>query len=315
MNTALLFMITVFIWGTSWLAVAWQIGEVPILTSIFYRFALAALLMFAGLLALKRLTLPAQWRYIVLQALCLFSVNIVAFYYATAYIPSGLVAVIFSLASILNAVNARFIYGDQIARRVVLAAFFGVTGLGFIFWQSLALSFDTDTLKGVGLAMLGTFLFSLGNMVSRKNTSLGISPATAIAWGMAIAAVFLLALMSVTGDQLVVPSKFSYVAALIYLALFSSVIGFTTYLVLVARIGSAKAGYATVVFPVVALLLSTFAEGFEWTIPAIVGVSLILVGNLVMFARAKDGSALRVLKRTGFPWTSTKVQLDQHTLR
>ncbi len=67
-------------------------------------------------------------------------------------------------------------------------------------------------------------------------------------------------LMSVTGDQLVVPTSFSYVAALIYLAVFASVIGFTAYLMLVARIGSAQAGYATVVFPVVALLLSTVAE-------------------------------------------------------
>ncbi len=172
MNTAVLFIATVFLWGTSWLAIAWQVGDVPILTSIFYRFAMAAVVMLAGLLVLRRLSLPSQWRYVILQALCLFSLNFVALYNATALIPSGLVSVIFSLASIFNAVNARFFYGEQITRRVVFAAFFGVSGLVFIFWQSLALSFDANALWGVGWAMLGTFFFSLGNMVSRKTRAL-----------------------------------------------------------------------------------------------------------------------------------------------
>lgn len=302
MNTAVLFVATVFFWGTSWLAIAWQIGEVPILTSIFYRFAMAAVLMLAGLVVLGRLSLPSTWRYVVLQALCLFSLNFVALYNATGLIPSGLVSVIFSLASIFNAVNARFFYGETITRRVVVAGVFGVSGLIFIFWQSLALSFDASTLWGVGWAMLGTYFFSLGNMVSRKNTSLGISTVTANAWGMGIGALFLLALIAISGNELVLPTTTSYVVALIYLAVFASVIGFTTYLLLVARIGSAQAGYATVVFPVVALLLSTIAEGFEWTLPAVIGVGLILFGNLIMFSRIGEGNTFRFLKGVRLPF-------------
>ncbi|GHB35096.1 membrane protein [Pseudovibrio japonicus] len=299
MNTAFLFIATVLLWGTSWLAIAWQIGEVPILTSIFYRFAMAAVLMLAGLVVLRRLSLPSTWRYVVLQALCLFSLNFVAFYNATALIPSGLVSVIFSLASIFNAVNARFFYGETITKRVVVAGFFGVSGLIFIFWQSLALSFDASTLWGVGWAMLGTYFFSLGTMVSRKNTSLGISTVTANGWGMGIGALIILVLIAVTGNEVVLPTTVSYVAALIYLAAFSSVIGFTTYLLLVARIGSAKAGYATVLFPVVALLLSTVVEGYGWTLPAVTGVSLILFGNLIMFSRIGEGNASSFLKGVG----------------
>jgi len=298
MNTTVLFAATVFIWGTSWLAIAWQIGEVPVLHSIFYRFALAAVLMFAALILFGRLKLPGIWRFVVLQAFCLFSLNFVAFYQATSLIPSGLVSVIFSLASIFNAVNARVFYGELITKRVVLAAVLGVSGLILIFWQSLVLSYDASTLIGVGWAMLGTLFFSFGNMASRKNSSLGISPVTANVWGMGIGAAFILTLIFLGGEPLQVPSAPFYYAALVYLAVFASVIGFSTYLLLVARIGAAQAGYATVLFPVVALSLSTFAEGFAWSFMAVIGVCFTLAGNYVMFSQPRQHS-LKLLKEAG----------------
>ena len=120
-------------------------------------------------------------------------------------------------------------------------------------------------------------------MASRKNTELGITPFTANAWGMAIGALSVLALLTVTHQPWVLPKGNIYWAALIYLAIIGSIVGFTCYLLLVDRIGSARAGYATVMFPIVALALSTLLEGYQWTALAAVGVLCAGLGNAVMF--------------------------------
>jgi drug/metabolite transporter (DMT)-like permease len=277
----------VLIWGSTWIAIAWQVGPVPVLVSVFYRFASAAVILLMVLAVLRRLPLPG-WRhqpFILAQALCLFSLNFILFYNAAAYLPSGLVSVIFSLATLYNAVNGRLFFGDRITGRTVLAALLGVSGLLLLFGRDVFVHLDSGTLKGVGLAALGTLFFSLGNMVSRRNSAAGIVPLTANAWGMAYGAAVLLGLIGLSGTPMAAPPDSRYLAALLYLSVIGSVVGFTTYLMLVSRIGSSRAAYTTVLFPVVALSLSTLFEDYHWDAAALVGLALTLLGNVVIFWR------------------------------
>ena len=285
MSTFFLFIATVLIWGTTWIAIALQVGEVPVVVSIFYRFALAGFLMLIGLLVLGRLKFPVHWRFVVLQALCLFCFNFIGLYKATTLIPSGLVSVVFSLASMFNAINARIFFGERITFQVIGAGVVGTAGIFLLFWHDLFTALSEDTIRGIAWATFGTIMFSFGNMASRQNSALGISPVTANAWGMGIGAVTLLMIIVVTGQPIVPPQGIIYWTALIYLALIGSVVAFTTYLLLVQRIGSAKAGYATVIFPVVALAFSTLFEEFRWTSTALMGASLVVLGNFIIFAR------------------------------
>ena len=252
MTTILLFASTVLLWGTTWIAIAFQIdaAPVPVFVSIFHRFALAALVMMAGLALMGRLRRPRVWRFVFAQALCLFCCNFIALYTATTLIPSGLVSVIFSLASLFNAVNARIFFGDRITPRTLVAAALGACGLLLLFWHDLTVDFDISVLKGISFG-----------------------------------AIALLAIIYATGNTLVPPSSSTYWLAAGYLAVFGSVAGFTAYLMLVARIGSAKAGYATVLFPVIALAASSLFEGYQWTPEAIAGLALTGLGNLVMFTK------------------------------
>lgn len=285
MNLAL-FAVTVFVWGTTWLAIAMQLGPVPVLTSIFYRFALAAVLMLPAVLLSGRAspTRPRDHLFIALQGLCLFSLNFVCFYNATRFVPSGLVSVVFSLATLYNAVNARIFFGEPISRRMLVATVFGVGGLVVLFLPSMqGASFGGGTFAGLGLAALGTLFFSLGNMVSRRNSAAGVTPLTANAFGMSYASVFLAGVLAATGTPIVAPPDARYLLALGWLSIFGSIVGFTTYLILVARIGSGRAAYATVMFPVVALMLSAVWEGYAWTASTVVGLALTVVGNLVAF--------------------------------
>ena len=287
MTNIILFVSTVIIWGTTWIAIAMQVGPVPVLVSVFYRFATAALIFLVVLAVMGRLRVPAlkHQPFILAQALCLFSCNFICFYNAASYVPSGLISVIFSLATIYNAINARLFFGDAITGRTLVAAALGASGLLLLFGPDILMHFDVDTWKGGGLSALGTLFFSLGNMVSRRNSAAGIKPATANAWGMTYGAIVLLLLIAVTGTPVIAPPDTRYLLAMLYLAAIGSVVGFTTYLMLVARIGSSGAAYTTVLFPVVALSLSTLYEGYHWTLLGILGLALTLAGNVVIFAR------------------------------
>lgn len=287
MTNIILFVSTVIIWGTTWIAIAMQVGPVPVLVSVFYRFATAALIFLVVLAVMGKLKVPAlrHQPFILAQALCLFSCNFICFYNAASYVPSGLISVIFSLATIYNAINARLFFGDAITGRTLVAAALGASGLLLLFGPDILVHFDVDTWKGVGLSALGTLFFSLGNMVSRRNSAAGIQPATANAWGMTYGAIVLLTLIAVTGTPVIAPPDSRYLFAMLYLAAIGSVVGFTTYLMLVARIGSSRAAYTTVLFPVVALSLSTLYEGYHWTLLGILGLALTLAGNVLIFAR------------------------------
>lgn len=287
MINILLFTATVLIWGTTWIAITWQIGPVDVVVSVLYRFALACVVFLSGLALFGRLRLPSRWRFVVLQALCLFSLNFICFYYATSLMPSGLVSVIFSLATIFNAINARIFFGQKVHARTLIAGCIGAAGLVLLFWHDLTVSFDIMVIQGIAWATAGTLLFSLGNMMSRKNSIYGITPVIANAWGMGIGALVLLAIALISGSTFTLPNSATYIWALIYLAVIGSVIGFSTYLLMVARIGSDRAAYATVLFPVVALFMSTIFEGYEWHTTALIGIALTIVGNFVMFLPKK----------------------------
>ena len=301
MNVAL-YLATVLIWGTTWLAIYYQLGEVPVSVSVFYRFALAALIMVLGMRLLGRLqaTNRRDHLYLLLQGGCLFSFNFICFYTATETVASGLVSVVFSLASIFNAVNNRLIWKEPIPPRVLVAGVIGAVGLMLLFWPEVdADEMGLEAAEGVALAVLGTYLFSLGNMITRRNGAMGLHPTTTNTYAMVYGTLILGLLLVVTGQPLVMPSSEAYLPALLYLSVFGSVIGFTTYLMLVNRVGPNHAAYATVMFPVIALFLSSLYEGYVWHTASFIGLGLVLAGNLVLVWKGRKLIRLQLGARDG----------------
>lgn len=287
--TTSLYALTVLIWGSTWLAIYFQLGEVPVNVSVFYRFALAAILLLPWMWLTGKLqkTDASDHKFMVLQGACLFSLNFICFYNATQYITSGLVAVVFSLATIYNAINNSVFWKESIPPKVILAGVIGTTGLILLFLPELLgensnKGVSTDILKGLLLAALGTYFFSLGNMISKRHSLKGIKPLTTNAYAMAYGAIILIGILIVTGQPLVMDTSPQYLGALVYLSVFGSIIGFTAYLTLVARLGANKAAYATVMFPVVALLLSSWFESYQWQVTSFVGLGLTMIGNVIM---------------------------------
>ncbi|WP_339510933.1 DMT family transporter [Pseudomonas sp. RL_15y_Pfl2_60] len=295
-----LYLMTVLIWGTTWIALKLQLGVVAIPLSIAYRFGLAAAVLFAILLVSGRLQkMDRRGQMICLvQGLCLFCINFMCFYTASQWIPSGLVAVIFSTATLWNALNARLFFKQRIAANVLAGGALGLFGLGLLFWPELAgHEASPETLLGIGLAVIGTLCFSAGNMLSSLQQKAGLKPLTTNAWGMFYGALMLLVICLVTGTPFTFEANSRYIGTLLYLAIPGSVIGFTAYLTLVGRMGPERAAYCTVLFPVVALNISVFAEGYQWTAPALMGLVLVMLGNVLVFRKPKAPAAAVVVAR------------------
>lgn len=287
MNIAL-YALVVLIWGTTWIAIFLQQGPVPATVSIFWRFALAtAVLMLALQLTgrLRRLSVRDHL-FCLLQGCCVFCFNFLCFYTAARWINTGLESVIFSMAVLFNAINSFLFYRQQPPGRFYLAALLGLTGIVTLFWYDLRASgLSAGLLAGIGLSALGTYGFSLGNMLSLRHQRRGLDTLSTNGWAMFYGTVVMGIIALLRGDSFRPEWTLSYLGALVYLALFGSVIAFAAYFTLVRRIGPASAAYSTLLFPLVALTISTFYEGFVWHANAVAGLALILAGNLVMFAR------------------------------
>ena len=88
-----------------------------------------------------------------------------------------------------------------------------------------------------------------------------------------------------TGTSFTMDWSMPYIASLVYLSVFGSIIAFGAYLSLIGQIGADRAAYATVLFPIVALLISSVFEGFEWTALSLAGMALVLAGNVLIVGR------------------------------
>jgi len=288
MYNASLYLITVFIWGSTWLAIKYQLGVVSPELSVAYRFGLAAVILIIFSLV-RRLPLRFNIKshgFFALQGLLLFSLNYILVYLAEGYLTSGLVAIIFSLIIVFNVLFGTIFLGNPIRKQVMVGAVLGLAGLALVFWPELsALSISSQKIVGMILALIATVSASLGNVVSARNQKHDLPVVQTNAYGMLYGALFMLVLAVIRGAQLEFDTSPSYILSLFYLAIFGSVIAFGSYLTLLGRIGLDRAAYVTVLFPVIALVLSTIFEDLVWGLPQLMGVVLILLGNAVVLTK------------------------------
>ncbi len=308
--TPLLFIAAVLIWGSTFLVITFQLGDVAPAVSVVYRFGLGALILF-GWCLVRRERLWLGWRrqrWLVPQGVLNFAVSYVCTYEAEGYLVSALVAVMFALMVFWNAIGARLIFGTALTWQTLCAAAVSIGGVALLFshslqqaWQSLAPTGSGagtaaansigsgHFLLGLTLALAATLAASMGNLVAVRvgrdpETSVRVTTAWAMLWGTLSVALWAVA----TGQPWVVPSAPVYWAAMLYLSLCGSVIAFTAYFTLINRIGPGKAAYTGVLTPVVSVLLSMRFEDYRPGVVGIVGMALCLAG-VVWAVRSKGG--------------------------
>ncbi|MCH8094800.1 MAG: EamA family transporter [Chloroflexi bacterium] len=288
LQNSLLYALTSLIWGSTWFAITFQLGTVDPEISVVYRFTLASAILFAYCF-IRRLPMRFTLRehgFIALQGLTLFSVSYVLVYLAELHLTSGYVAIVFSLTVVLNVFFGAVFLRDPIRPRVLSGAAIGIVGLVLVFLPALGkLSLSGGQGLGLTLALAGSIIASLGNIISARNQRRKIPVVQANAYGMGYGALMTLVIALVRGSKVSFDANPEYVLSLLYLAIFGTVIAFGSYLTILGRMGPDRAGYIAVVFPIVALFFSTLFEGLTWELLTILGVGLVVAGNVLALAR------------------------------
>jgi drug/metabolite transporter (DMT)-like permease len=287
MKNFLYYALIVAIWGSTWYGIKLQLNGIPTQISVAYRFAIATLILFAWCL-IRRVRLRfavSEHLLLMLLGVTLFSTNYLLFYEAEKFVLSGHVAIIFSLLVVFNILNGWLFFGLRPQRRVIVGAMLGMTGILLTFWRELqSIGAGSESAWGIVLTLAGTILASLGNMVSARLQKSGIPVVSGNAFGMLYGTIILLVYALLSRVKFSFDPSISYAGSLLYLALFGSVVAFGAYLSLVGRIGADRAAYATVLFPIVALLISVIFEGYKVTVSGALGITCILLGNWIVLA-------------------------------
>ena len=287
----LLYITTILIWGSSWLAIKFQLGYVDPMVSVAYRFILASGIswlycIYSG----KLMCFGLRDHFLMfLQGTCLFSLNYLLFYISELTLTSGLAAVIFSTLVVMNMLNGIIFLKNRFDFRMGFGACLGLTGIVAVFWPEITnFEIGNENLTATVIAILATFLASLGNIASVRNQHNGIPVIQANTYGMSYGALLMLALSFASGKEFTIELTASYIGSLLFLSVFATIFAFLSYLTLVGRVGVERGAYATLLFPLVALGISTVFEGYHWSAYAGIGVALILTGNLLILRRSSN---------------------------
>lgn len=290
LKNILLFAISSLIWGSTWLAIKFQLGVVDPLVSVVYRFFLASaiLLLYCRITSLNLKFTLKEHMYMALLGIFLFGTNYWLVYLAEMHLPSGLV-VVFSSIIFLNIVNGAIFLKSKIRLYVVFGAVFGIIGIVLVFKEELVVfNLSSENSFAFLLAIIAAILASFGNITSafiqKKNLPVIQTNAFAMFYGPLL--MFIISL--VMGKSFTFDMSFSYIGSLLYLTIFGSIIAFGSYLTLLGNIGADKSAYVTLVIPVIALIFSTIFENYQWNTYAIIGVFFILTGNGIILKRQKS---------------------------
>jgi len=283
-----LFIAAVAIWGSTWLAITFQLGRVAPEASVFYRFLLASAIVFAYCLA-RRLPLRYSLRqhlWIALLGILMFSVSYIFVYYAEQHVVSGLVAVGYSASPMLGLIGMRVFFGTPMTRLLVLGSILGMVGIALVFWPEFAkLQGDRDTALGALHTIIAVVVSAFGAIVAQRNQRAELPLRQSMAWGMLYGSLFSLVVTLAAGESLDFEPTMPYVLSLVYLAVLGSILAFAAYLTLLHRVGAARAGYIGVMVPIVALVISALFEKFQWHALTWLGIAVSVAGNVIVLRR------------------------------
>ena len=285
MNNYILFLITLFCWSPTWYLIKFQLGYVDPLVSVFYRFLIAAIIIFIYLIIKnKNLKFSINHHFwFLFFGTCLYSINYVFFYVSNTYLISAFPAIVFSTVVIMNILGETFYFKKKPSLKTLIGATIGMIGIIIIFNDEIFnFSLTEGTHIGLFLALIGTFCASTGNMVYQRNLNNNFPVIQTIAYAMLYGSLVTLMATQVRGAELLFENSISYISSLLYLAIFGSIFAFVSYLKLLEKVGPGRAGYVGVVMPVLALMISTIFEKLEWQIDLIIGLPILIIGAILV---------------------------------
>ena len=283
------FVIVALIWGSTWWVITGQIAEVPASWSIAWRFMLATPAMFLVAIVMgKNLRIGrAGHGLALLLGLTQFCGNFNFVYRAELHLTSGIVAVMFSLMIVTNAMFGQWLLGQSVTRRFYLGGAIALSGVALLLIHEARLSpLGGNVLLGTVLAIGGILAASIANVLQANKTGSALPMASLLAWSMLYGTGFNITLALWEAGVPEIPTSLAYWAGLIWLALAGSVVTFPLYYTIIRKIGAGRAAYQNILVIIVAMAISTTLEDYQWSWLAIAGAVLAVIGMAVAL-RAK----------------------------
>ena len=288
LNTLTVFAGCVAIWGTTWLAITYQLGSVAVEASVAYRFLLAAALLTAYC-KVRRLPMrfsAAEHAMLAMLGVLMYSVGYLFVYRAEQHVASGLVAVGYSAAPLVSIFGMRIVFGQVMTARMVFGALLGIIGVALVYLPELGhASHRGSVTMGALLTAASLFVMVAGNLVAHRNHERKLTGWATMAWSMGYGGLASLVAAIVLGERLTFDTSLPYVLSLLYLTVFGSILAFAGFLELLGRVGPSRASYVGVMVPIVALLISSVFEGFTWQALTFVGVAVSVAGNVLVLRK------------------------------
>lgn len=286
------FFLVALIWGSTWLVIKDQIGSVPPSWSVTWRFIAAAIGM--GVLALVRresLRLNAEGlKVAALLGLLQFVMNFQFVYRAEHHLTSGIVAVFFALLVVPNALMAWAVLKQPVTRGFMGGSLVAGAGIALLLLHEYRMAPpEGQVLTGIALTTAALFSASSANVLQASPMARRVAMVPMLGWAMLIGAVLDGAFAWVVEGPPQFDPRPSYVFGVLYLGIVGSVVTFPLYFRLLQRLGAGRGAYNGVLVPVVAMLLSTAFEGYRWSVLALAGSALAMLG-LVLALRARSPS-------------------------
>jgi drug/metabolite transporter (DMT)-like permease len=284
------FIVCTLIWGSTWFVIRTQLGEVPPSWSVTWRFALGAAVMF-GLCLVRGKSLRLTGRqhgFALLVAVSQFVLNFNLVYRSEQYLASGLVSLTFAFLLVTNTTLSAIFLGQRVTGRFMIGSAIGLAGVALLFAPDLGKPGGEQMGLGLALAFGGVISASVANVLQATPQGRAMPLEAGIAWAMAWGALIDGAVAWGISGPPVISTAPVYLAGLAYLGIAASAVAFNLYYILIRTVGAGPAAWNGVAVPVVAMALSTLLEGYQWTLTAVAGIALALIG-LIIALKAKQG--------------------------
>lgn len=282
--TIVSFAIISVVWGSTWLVIKDQISLVPPAWTICWRFVVAGVAMVA-LASMRResLRLPRGGQALAaLVGATQFLCNYQFVYHAESHLTSGLVAVLYALLMVPNSILSALFLGARLTGRFVAGSAVAMGGIALLVLHEVRLApAAADVWLGIALTGGGLLSASVANVAQAAPRARACRPVPFLTWAMLWGALFDAAWALVSVGAPVFDPRPAYWGGVVYLAILGSVLPFPLYFKLIRDMGAGNAAYTSVATPIVAMILSTLFESYRWSLLAVAGSVLAMLGLLI----------------------------------
>ncbi|KAA3623088.1 MAG: EamA family transporter [Bacteroidetes bacterium] len=268
------------IWGSTYLANAFAIKEIPPFFMAGGRFLIAGILLFALMLAQRKsIPTPKQWMYGALMGTLFLSIGNGALVKALEYLDSGMAALLIAFDPLLVVLAMWVLIGVVPGKRNIFGTILGIIGMVILIGQPSIMT-SKESLKGIGLVSISMVSWTVASIYVAK-VDLPKARGRSTERQMITGGILLIIYSLITGEifefsiqQMTSKGWMSW----IYLVVFGSIIGFSSFNYLLHKVSPDKVSTSTLINPIVALILGWMFNSEQVTLQSIIATVVLLSG-------------------------------------